>query len=67
MDRSSRAGLLSRLFHSFSLKLLFLALIILTVPIILYWQFQREQVEQLNLAQNAANKRGRVIAAMLTP
>jgi two-component system sensor histidine kinase ChvG len=67
VDRSSRAGLLSRLFHSFSLKLLFLALILLTVPIILYWQFQREQTEQLNLAQNAANKRGRVIAAMLTP
>ena len=68
MDRSSRSGrLLSRLFHSFSLKLLFLALILLTVPIILYWQFQREQFEQLSLAQNAANKRGRVIAAMLTP
>ena len=30
-----------RLVHSFTLKLVFLALVLLSVPLILYWQFAR--------------------------
>jgi two-component system sensor histidine kinase ChvG len=56
---------LSRLIHSFTLKLFILVLILLSVPLILYWQFQRAEREQMGLLRNAADQTGRVIAAML--
>jgi two-component system, OmpR family, sensor histidine kinase ChvG len=56
-----------RLIHSFSLKLFLLALILLSVPLILYWQFQRAEREQAALLHNAVDQMGRVIAAMLRP
>lgn len=62
-----RTQLLSRLIHSFSLKLFFLALILLTVPLILYRQFQDAEQEQFDLLRNAADKTGHTIAAMLRP
>lgn len=68
METSSRpVSLFSRLIHSFSLKLLLLALILLTVPLILYWQFERAERQQFGLLRNAAGQTGRVIAAMLRP
>ncbi len=68
METSNRPPpLLSRVIHSFSLKLLLLAVILLTMPLILYWQFQRAEREQLGLLRNAAGQTGRVIAAMLRP
>ena len=68
MDARSRSRrLFSNLLHSFSLKLLVLAVILLSVPIILYWQFQREKQEQLSLAQSASSRKGHDIAEMLRP
>jgi len=68
MDARTRSRrLYSSLFHSFSLKLLFLATILLTVPVILYWQFQREKQEQFSFARNAASRKGLEIAEMLGP
>ena len=68
MEESNRTPpLFWRLFHSFSLKLLVLALILVTLPVILYWQFQRAEYEQRMLLRNAASETGRVIAAMLRP
>jgi len=57
----------SSLFHSFSAKLLALALILLLVPLVMYWQFQRADREQMKLLRNSASQTGRVIAAMLRP
>ena len=57
----------SRLLHSFSLQLFVLAIILLTVPIVLYWQFQRAEHQQLDLLRNAVGHSGRLIAAMLRP
>jgi two-component system, OmpR family, sensor histidine kinase ChvG len=62
-----RVQLFSRLIHSFSLKLFFLAFILLTVPLILYRQFQSAEQKQLELLRNAANQTGHTIAAMLRP
>ncbi|MDE2266039.1 MAG: HAMP domain-containing histidine kinase [Alphaproteobacteria bacterium] len=62
-----RSQLFSRLIHSFSLKLMLLALILLTVPVILYWQFQKAEQEQYRLLRNFVSQNGRVIAAMLRP
>jgi len=56
-----------RLVHSFSLKLGVLALILLSLPLILYWQFQSVESEQFGLLKSAASQTGRVIAAMLRP
>jgi len=56
-----------RLIHSFSLKLLLLALILLGLPLILYWQFDRAERAQSALLRNATEQTGRVIAAMLRP
>jgi two-component system sensor histidine kinase ChvG len=56
-----------RLLHSFSLQLLVLALILLTVPIVLYWQFQKAEQEQLSLLHNAVGHSGQLIAGMLRP
>lgn len=58
---------ISRLLHSFSLQLSVLAIILLTVPIVLYWQFQRAEREQLDLLRNAVGHSGQMIAAMLRP
>lgn len=57
----------SLLLHSFSFKLFLLSLILLTVPLVLYWQFARFERDQFELLHNAATKTGRVIAAMLRP
>ena len=68
MEPSNRPPqLLWRLIHSFSLKLLLVAFILLAVPLILYWQFQRAEHEQYSLLRNATDQTGRVIAAMLRP
>lgn len=53
--------------HSFSVKLLLLALILLSVPAILYWQFSRAEREQERLLVNAIDQTNRVTAALLTP
>ena len=67
MDATNRPPLMWRLFHSFTLKLLILALILLSLPVVLYWQFQTAERAQLGLLRNAADQTGRVIAAMLRP
>ncbi len=56
-----------RLVHSFSVKLLLLALILLSVPLILYWQFNQAEQEQKRLLSNAVDQTNRVTAALLTP
>ena len=68
MEADSRADrpLLS-LVRSFSLKLVVLALVLLTVPLILYWEFQRAEQVQNRLLRNSATQTGRVTAAMLEP
>src|ERR1700678_2812567 len=58
---------LSRLLHSFSLKLFCLALVLLTIPLVVYLQFVRAERQQYNLLRNAAGQTGRVIASMLRP
>jgi two-component system sensor histidine kinase ChvG len=58
---------LSLLLHSFSLKLLVLALVLLTVPLILYWQFERFERDQYETLRISAARTGRLIAAMLRP
>lgn len=63
--RNRRA--LSSLVHSFSVKLLLLALILLSVPLLLYWQFDRAEREQERLLSNAVDQTNRVIAVSLTP
>ena len=57
----------SRLLGSFSLQLSVLAIILLTVPIVLYWQFQKAERQELDLLSNAVGHSGRLIAAMLRP
>lgn len=56
---------LPRLVHSFSLKLALLALVLLSVPIILYWQFARAEEQQLALIGNAVLQTNHVLAGML--
>lgn len=53
--------------HSYALKLLLLAAILLAVPLILWWQFQRAERQQSLLIHNAAAQTGRVVAALLRP
>src|SRR5665213_4249368 len=53
------------LVHSFSLKLILLALILLSTPLILYWQFSQAEREQLGLLSNAVGQTNHVLAAML--
>jgi two-component system sensor histidine kinase ChvG len=68
MEASNKsASLLSRLLHSFSLKLFCLALVLLTIPIVVYLQFVRAEHQQYGLLKNAAGQTGRVIASMLRP
>jgi two-component system sensor histidine kinase ChvG len=54
-----------RLVHSFTLKLVLLALILLSVPLILYWQFARAEEAQLALVRNAVTQTNHVLAGML--
>lgn len=56
-----------QIIHSFTLKLLLLAAILLAVPLILWWQFQDSERQQAGLLHNAVNQTGRVVAAMLRP
>jgi len=56
---------LLRLLHSFTLKLFLLALILLSVPLILYWQFMRAEQEQRALATRAVAQTNQVLAGML--
>lgn len=58
---------LGRLLHSFSLQLFVLAIILLTVPLVLYWQFQKAERQQFDLLHNAVGHSGQLIAAMLRP
>lgn len=64
---SSARPLVYKLVHSFALKLFLLAVILLSVPLILWWQFQRAERQQSVLLHNAVDQTGRVIAAMLRP
>jgi len=64
MGATSRR-LLPRLVHSFTLKLILLALVLLSVPPLLYWQFARAEDEQLALIQNAVVQTNHVLAGML--
>jgi two-component system sensor histidine kinase ChvG len=53
------------LVHFFTLKLILLALVLLSVPPLLYWQFARAEAEQLALMGNAVVQTNHVLAAML--
>lgn len=55
------------LLRSFSLKLILIAAIFLTIPLILWWQFERAEREQAVLIHNAVDQTGRMVAAMLRP
>lgn len=67
MSQRDGAGTASRLLRSFTLQLFLLAIILLTVPIVLYWQFHKSEQQQLDLLHNAVGQSGRLIAAMLRP
>ncbi len=64
---SSIRQIASNIVHSFALKLFLLAVILLAVPVILWWQFERAEIQQRTLLHNAVQQTGRVIAAMLRP
>ena len=53
--------------HSYTLKLFLLAAILLSVPLILWWQFQDAEHQQSALLHNAVDQTGRMVAAMLRP
>lgn len=57
----------SRFIHSFLLKLSLLAVILLTVPLVLYWQFQRYEHQQSAVLHHAAEQTSQLVAAMLRP
>lgn len=57
----------SRFIHSFLLKLSLLAVVLLTVPVVLYWQFQRYERQQSAILYHTAEQTSRLIAAMLRP
>ncbi len=68
MSASSRAGpALSQFAHSFSLKLSLLAIVLLTVPVALYWQFWRYEHEQAVVLRNALEQTSHLITAILRP
>jgi len=56
---------LSQLLHSFTLKLALLAVVLFSVPLILYWQFSRAEKEQLAVISNAVVQSNHVLAGML--
>ncbi len=60
-------SLYRQLFHSFSLQLFVLAFILLSVPIVLYWQFEKAEQRQTELLHAAVSRTGQLIAAMLRP
>ncbi|HYJ35490.1 MAG TPA: hypothetical protein VEV64_04995, partial [Rhizomicrobium sp.] len=62
---ANNRSLIWRLVHSFTLKLVLLAVVLLSVPLILYWQFARAEEEQLALIGNAVEQTNHVLAAML--
>ncbi len=64
---SSFRQIASDLLHSFALKLFLLAVILLAVPLLLWWQFQRAEHQQAVLLHNTVNQTGRVVAALLRP
>jgi len=64
---ADNSSALSRLVHSFSFKLVLLALILLSVPLILYWQFIHAEQEQELLLSRAVDQTNRVTAVSLTP
>ena len=66
MEASNRRPL-SSLVHSFSIKLLLLAIILLSVPLILYWQFSHAEHEQQRLLSKAVDQTNRVTAVLLKP
>jgi two-component system sensor histidine kinase ChvG len=53
--------------HSYTLKLFLLAAILMAVPLVLWWQFERAERQQATLLHNAVDQTGRVVAAMLRP
>jgi two-component system sensor histidine kinase ChvG len=57
--------IVAQLLHSFTLKLVLLAIILLSVPLILYWQFSRAEKEQLAVISNAVVQSNHVLAGML--
>jgi two-component system sensor histidine kinase ChvG len=68
MDASSRlTPALARFVHSYSLKLSLLAVILLSVPAVLYWQFERYERQQSAVLYSAVAQTSRLIAAMLRP
>lgn len=58
---------LSLIVHSFTFRLALLAIILLSVPLILYRQFSRAERDQEHLLTNAIEQTNRVTAALLTP
>lgn len=58
---------IGNLLHSFSFKLALLALILLSVPLILYRQFTEAEYDQERLLANAIDQTNRVTAALLRP
>jgi two-component system sensor histidine kinase ChvG len=67
MAERENARRVSRFLRSFSLQLFVLAVILLSVPIVLYWQFQKAEHQQLDLLHNSVSHSGQLIAAMLRP
>ena len=64
---SNGAGAFFRLGGSFSLKLSLLAVILLTVPVVLYWQVRRYEQEQGTILRSALDQTSRLIVAILLP
>lgn len=58
---------LRQLVPSFSFQLVVLAFVLLTVPAVLYWQFDRYEEEQQQVLHNAVSHMGEMIAAVLKP
>ena len=68
MDATSRlAPAFSRFIHSYSLKLSVLAITLLTVPAVHYWQFQRYESQQSAALYSAVAQTSQLIAGMLRP
>jgi two-component system sensor histidine kinase ChvG len=68
MGASNRAvAALFRFGHSFSLKLFLLAALLLAVPVVLYWQFQRYEREQAMILRSALDQTSRLVVAILRP
>jgi two-component system sensor histidine kinase ChvG len=65
--RNRASAALSRFAHSFSLKLFLLAVILLTVPVVLYWQFRRYEHEQAAVLRSALEQTSRLVVAILHP